>query len=200
VATVNFVSPFEVLTRTLTLRSGDRKPPPLGPPVAVAAVHLSPAADEAGLPPIINGSGLRARNKDGLMAHDSVRTNMWLGAWTKDLSIEFELPEATPLAAIQVWNYNGQWQTAKGIRAADVAVSSDGSNWQTVLRGAEFAEADGTADYDEPTVLKLEGVATRKVRFENIVPLSASGKVGLSEVVFHRAGSATELSQPPSAK
>ena len=95
---------------------------------------------------------------------------MWRGAWTKNLCLEFELPEAVPLGAIEVWNYNGEWQTADGIRKADVAVSSDGTNWQTVLRGAEFAEADGNADYDEPTVLKLEGVAARKVRFENIVP------------------------------
>ena len=103
------------------------------------------------------------------------------------------LPEPAPLAAIEVWNFNGEWQTTNGIRKADVAVSGDGTTWQTVLRGAEFAEAEGSAGYDTPTVLKLNGVTARKVRFENIVPWSASGKVGLSEVVFHEAaGSGTK--------
>ena len=47
------------------------------------------------------------------------------------------------LGAIEVWNYNAEWQTADGVRKADVAVSPDGTTWQTVLRGAEFAEAEG---------------------------------------------------------
>jgi hypothetical protein len=185
VASITFATPFELVTRTLTLRAGDRKPPALGPPVTVTAAHLSPAAAESRLAAIISGTGLRARNKEGLMAHDTTRSNMWLGAWTKDLALEFELPEATPLSAIQVWNYNAQWQTAKGIGKADVAVSADGATWTTVLRGAEFTEADGTDNYDEPIVLKLDGVTARKVRFENIVPVDAGDKVGLSEVMFH---------------
>ena len=67
-----------------------------------------------------------------------------------------------------------------------VAVSTDGAAWQTVLRGVEFTEAEGAAGYDEPAVLKLDGVNARRVRFENIVPRSDNGKVGLSEVIFHQ--------------
>ena len=115
---------------------------------------------------------------------------MWRGACATNLSLEFELPEPVALGAIEVWNYNAEWQTKDGMRKADVAVSPDGTTWETVLRGAEFAEAEGTADYDEPIQLKLKGATARKVRFENIVPWNDNGKVGLSKVVFHQATSA----------
>lgn len=122
---------------------------------------------------------------------------MWLGACAPDLKIEFELSQAVALAAIEVWNFNAEFETANGIRKADVAVSADGSTWQTVLAGAEFAEAEGTTDYDTPVVLKLNSAMARKVRLENIVPWSASGKVGLSAVVFHQA---PEVSRRADAK
>jgi hypothetical protein len=179
-----------VLTRPLTLKPSGRKPPDLGPKVRVEAVHLSPAADETGLAVIVNGAGLRDWDKDGLKEHDTATNNSWRGAGTPDLRLEFELPEPVALGTIEVWNFNAEWQTADGVRKADVAVSPDGVAWQTVLRGVEFAEADGNADYDEPIRLQLNGATARKVRFENIVPWSTNGMVGLSEVVFHQAAGA----------
>ncbi|MGD0262302.1 MAG: LamG-like jellyroll fold domain-containing protein [Verrucomicrobiota bacterium] len=176
-----------MLTRQLTLKASGRKPPDLGPKVRVEAVHLSPAGDDTGLAALVNGAGLRDWDKNGLLKHDTDAKHMWRGACTTNLNLEFELPEPVALGAIEVWNYNAEWQTADGVRKADVAVSPDGTTWQTVLRGAEFAEAEGNADYDEPIRLKLSGATVRKVRFENIVPWSASGKVGLSAVVFHQA-------------
>jgi len=122
---------------------------------------------------------------------------MWQGACAPDLQLEFELPEPVPLAGVEVWNYNADWQTTNGIRKADVAVSADGTTWQRVLSGVEFAEAEGTPDYDTPVVLKLNGVMARKVRFENIVPWNRGGKVGLSEVVFHQSpGAWAAIKQP----
>ena len=174
------------MPRELTLKPKGRKPLELGEKVRVQAVHLSPPGDEAGLAALVNGSGLRDRDKDGLMEHDAARTNMWCGACPTELKLEFELAEAVPLGAIEVWNFNADWQTTNGVRKADVAVSADGANWKTVLAGAEFAEAEGHADYDDPIVLKLPSVTARKVRFENIQPWG-TGNVGLSEVVFHRA-------------
>jgi hypothetical protein len=182
------------VTRPSTLKARDRKPPALGSKVRVEAAHLSPAADESGLPNLINGSGLLEIG--GLKAHGTNASDMWLGDWKNNLAIEFELPETVPLAAVEVWNFNADWQTTNGIRKADVAVSADGASWQTVLRAVEFAEAEGTADYDSPVVLKLDGVKARKVRFENIVPRSSGGKVGLSEVLFHQAGSQAGPVQP----
>jgi len=176
-----------VLTRQLTLKASDRKPPELGPKVRVEAVHLNPAGDEAGLAALINGAGLRDWHNGGLLAQDTSPKHMWRGACAANLRLEFELPDSVPLGAIQVWNYNAEWQTKDGIRKADVAVSPDGTTWETVLHGAEFPEAEGTADYDEPAQLKLNGATVRKVRFENIVPWNDKGNVGLSKVVFHQA-------------
>lgn len=115
---------------------------------------------------------------------------MWKGTWSKGLHLDFELPEAVPLEAIEVWNYNDEWSTSNGVRKIDVAVSADGANWRTVARGVEIAEAPGTDDYVDPSVLELNGVSARKVRFENVVPWSMSGTVGLSAVVFHEAAGA----------
>jgi hypothetical protein len=187
IATVGFVTPFQVQTRQVTLKPKGRKAPDLGPVVQVQSVRLSPAADEARLKAIIGGDGLKDTHKDGLLEHGTDPATMWLGASSPDLKIEFELAQAVPLAAVEVWNFNADWETAKGIRKADVAVSADGSTWQTVLSGAEFAEAEGTPDYDTPVVLKLNGATARKVRLENIVPWGSSGKVGLSKVVFHQS-------------
>jgi hypothetical protein len=164
------------VTRQLTLKASDRKPPELGPKVRVEAVHLNPPGDEKGLSVLINGAGLSDRDKDGLLEQDTAVTNMWRGDCAANLSLEFELAEPVALGTIEVWNYNGEWQTTEGVRKADVAV-----------RGAEFAEAEGTSDYDEPIRLKLQGATVRKVRFENIVPWNDKGKVGLSKVVFHQA-------------
>jgi hypothetical protein len=176
-----------LLTRQVTLKPSGRKPPDLGPRVQVAAVHLSPGDNDAGLQTLISGAGLRDRGRNGLLEQDTDAKHMWSAAGTTNLVLEFELPEAVALGAIEVWNYNAEWQTRTGVRKADVLVSPDGTNWERVLRGTEFAEADGNADYDEPIQLKLKGVPARKVRFENIVPWNDKGNVGLSKVVFHQA-------------
>lgn len=198
-----------MLTRQATLKPSGREPPDLGPKVRVGAVRLGPGGgggdgrdgtdgkdararvrgggSDGGLEALINGAGLRDWDKDGLLEQDTSPKHMWRGACATNLCLEFELAEPVALGVIEVWNYNAEWQTKDGIRKADVAVSPDGTTWETVLRGAEFAEADGNADYDEPTQLKLKGATVRKVRFENIVPWNDKGNVGLSKVVMHQA-------------
>lgn len=176
-----------MLTRQLTLKANGRKAPELGPKVRVETARLAPAGDEAGLAALINHAGLRDWDKDGLLEQDTTAKNMWRGPCSTNLTLEFELPEPVALGAIEVWNYNAEWQTGDGVRKADVAVSPDGTTWETMLRGVEFAEAEGNADYDEPIQLKLKGATVRKVRLENIVPWNDKGSVGLSKVVFHQA-------------
>ena len=190
-------SPFEVLTRPLLLKARNRKPPALGQEVRVEAVRATPTSDEPGLRALVNGAGMKDTDRDGLTECGVNRSDMWLGRWSTNLCLEFELPQPVPLAAIEVWNFNAEWQTTNGLRKADIAVSPDGTNWQTVLRGAEFSEAEGTADYDTPAVLKLNGVIAQRIRFENLVPWSSSGNVGLSEVVFHRAAHQTKAASKP---
>ena len=185
------------MTRPLLLKPKDRKPLALGPEVRVEAVRATPASDEAGLRALVSGAGLKDTDHDGLTECGVNRSDMWLGRWSTNLCLEFDLSQPVPLAAIEVWNFNAEWQTTNGLRKADIAVSADGTNWQTVLRAAEFAEAEGTEDYDTPAVLKLNGVTARSIRFENLVPWSNSGSVGLSEVVFHRASNQTRASSKP---
>jgi len=176
-----------VETRQITLKAKDRKPPVLGPEIKVAAVHLHPDTDQTGLQAIINGLGLSDRRKDGFLEHSTEPAAMWHGTLVPGLSLEFELADSAAIGAIRVWNYNSPWATTDGIRKADISVSADGNTWRTVVSGAEFAEADGTDDYDQPTLFKLNGVTARKVRFENMVAWGVSGMIGLSEVVFNSA-------------
>ena len=176
-----------MLTHQVTLKPSGRKPPDLGPKVRIEAVRLNPAGDDKGLAALVSPAGLWDSDRDGLLEQDTSSKHMWRGACAANPSLEFELPESVALGAIEVWNYNADWQTKDGIRKADVAVSPDGTSWETVLRGAEFAEAEGNPDYDEPIQLKLKGAMVRKVRFENIVPWNDKGNVGLSKVVLHQA-------------
>ena len=175
-----------LLPRPLVLKPKGRKPPALGPEARAVAVHLSPSVEEAGLTALIEHEGLADCDKDGLLEHTTNIKNMWQGACQTNLVLEFELAEPVALGAIEVWNFNAEWQTADGVRRADVAVSADGASWQTVLRGAAFAQAAGNADYDDPTVLALNGVKARRVRFEHLETWGTSGKIGLSKVAFHR--------------
>ena len=186
-----------MLTRQITLKVKDRKAPSLGSELKVAAAHLRPEAEETGLKAIINGAGLTERRKNGLQAHSTDPATMWRGDLRSGLSLEFEFAEPASLGAIQVWNYNSAWETTDGIRKADIAISTDGTTWQKVVTGAEFPEAEGTDDYDQPAVFKFNGVTARKVRFENISTWGNSGKVGLSEVKFHSAaGQQAALTRP----
>jgi hypothetical protein len=168
------------MPRPLTLKAKDAKPVDLGPNVRVEGVQLTPPNPEAKTMPIVDGTGLA--DKDGFKRHNNNPKSMWLGECT---AIEFDLAEPASLAAIEVWNYNAEEQTGNGLRKADIAVSTDGSTWQTVLRDVEFAEADGRAGYDNPVVVKLNGVKASKVRFENLSSWGSDKKIGLSEVVFH---------------
>lgn len=186
IATVEVAGPFQVVTRPVTLKPRDRKPSAISPGARVESVHLRPGPDDVSLAAIVNGAGLADPDKDGFKEHSASKDGMWLGHWTTNMAIEFELSEPVPVSFIQVWNYNEDSQTDRGIRKADISVSSDGSTWKTVLPGAGIAEASVT-DYDMPAVLKLGGEKVTKIRFDNIVPILPGDSIGLSEVTFHEA-------------
>lgn len=189
-ATLEFDTPFVVLKQPVLLKARDRKPATANPKVRVSSVRAN--ADEHGvnLAAITDGSGLADMDNDGFFEHDCEKRNMWMTQHAPDLFVEFELPETVSLASVEIWNLNDPWQMTNGVRRADVKVSTDGSTWQTALAGAEFAQAEGNPDYDQPTVLQLNGVKARKVRFENLASFGTSSTVGLSEVVFREAVSA----------
>ncbi len=167
----------------MALKPKGRKPAELGPPVRVVAARAAPGAEASAL---VGGPALKDTDQDGFRELGTDAQAMWQADATPDLKLEFELAGPVPLSAVQVWNFNAEWQTTNGIRKADVAVSADGTTWQTVVRGAEFPEAEGRPDYDEPVVLKLNGATACKVRLENLVAWG-TGKVGLGAVMFHQA-------------
>ncbi len=184
------------MPRPLALKAKDRKPAELGPIVRVEAVRAGTGADERKLANLIKPAGLRDWDNDGLKEAGNGPATMWQAPASQTSSLEFELPEAVPLAAIEVWNYNASWETTNGIRRADVSVSTDGAAWKTVLPKADFAQADGRDDYDDPVVLKLGDVVARKVRLENITTWGGT-TVGLSKVLFHQgAGPQAAPRQP----
>lgn len=189
-ATLEFDTPFVVLKQPVVLKAKDRKPATTNPKVRVSSVRSNAPEPGVNLAAIADGSGLADTDGDKLFEHDCEKKNMWMAQRVPDLFVEFELPETVPLATVEIWNLNDPWQTTNGVRRADVRVSTDGSTWQTVLAGAELAEAEGGPDYDQPTVLQLNGVKARRVRFENLASFGTGSTVGLSEVVFREAVSA----------
>lgn len=172
-------------TRPLILKAKGRKAPELDPIVRVESVRTQ-QDDDPLIANLINGTGYRDIDNDGLKEQSTALSTMWLGKWDPAMKVEFDLPESVPLSAISIMNYNGEWSTTNGIKKLDVSVSTDGQNWQTVAKNVEIPEAEGTSDYDEPFVLKLNKQMARKIRFENIVTRGTTN-VGLSKVFFHEA-------------
>ncbi len=185
------------MPRPLNLKERGRKAPDLGPVVQVERVRAAPETAQGGVESLINGHGFSDRDRDGLKEHDTRDTNAWQAAASPGLAIEFDLPDVVPLGGLTIWNLNTDWETTNGVRQLDVSVSEDGSQWKTVVKGVSLAEAEGTADYDQAVVLKLGGVAARKVRLENLIAMGKNAKVGLSQVVVHQAtGVAAAPSMP----
>lgn len=173
-----------MVTRPLVLKARNRQPNTLDPVVRVESVQLTDGVVEPQLQALINGVGLGDYDDDGLCEHTVNTSRMWLADLSTNLTVEFALPEPVRLSAIELWNFNGKWQTTNGMRRCNITVSADGRTWQTAIQDVALSEAEGTDDYDEPTVVKLGGVLAQKVRLTDIEPIGSSGKVGLSEVVF----------------
>ncbi|MHC4633418.1 MAG: LamG domain-containing protein, partial [Planctomycetota bacterium] len=74
--------------------------------------------------------------------------------------------------------------TKRGIKTADVSVWTKEAGWQKILDNFNFLEAEGSFDYDEPTVVRFNRVKAQKVRFDNLVNLGDRKYIGLSEVKF----------------
>jgi hypothetical protein len=98
---------------------------------------------------------------------------------------------------IQIWNFNEKWHTNRGLKKADISIWTEGVGWQKVLDDFQLCEADGSDDYDEPTLAKLGGVQAQKIRFDDLANLGDAEYVGLSEVQFFEVlGPAAVRPQP----
>lgn len=131
--------------------------------------------------------GLANRDDDRLLEHSTLDDQMSI----VDLDqvgdgFIFSLPTEQEIESIVVWNYNKPAYTDQGVSTMDVSVWTETDGWKTVLKAADLQEAEGTDDYDEPTVLVVKPVLAQKIRFENLTTFASKSKqVGLSEVRFH---------------
>jgi hypothetical protein len=98
---------------------------------------------------------------------------------------------------MDVWNYNEQGATRRGIQKADISIWDEGNGWVKIKRNYEFERAATGEVYDDPEFVDLEGMTTAKVRFENIKNFDDVNYVGLSEVRFYRVAEAQAVRPVP---
>ena len=106
---------------------------------------------------LVDGSGLGNVDEDRLFEHKINEAEMWIGS-PDDFKngIVFSLPEEQMLESIAVWNYNRPAYTDLGVQKMDVSVWTEKDGWKTVLKDAVIEEAEGSDDYDEPTIADIK--------------------------------------------
>lgn len=147
------------------------------------------SGETASLKTLVDGSGLGNYDSDQLLEHSAHESGMWVAdAQNVKDGIVFDLPaDGQMLESIAVWNYNKPAYTDLGVQKADIAVWTAKDGWKTVLKGATLQEAEGSDDYDEPTLLTFNPIYAEKVRFENLTAFNPDmNQVGLSEVCFYQ--------------
>ncbi|HON92900.1 MAG TPA: discoidin domain-containing protein [Sedimentisphaerales bacterium] len=174
---------------------------PVAYPVDGQSITVTGSASELNQGPVntINNSGLA----DDL--HSENLTAMWLTASnaTGPVWIQYEFDRVLRLYEVWVWNHNGLLEPMLGLGAKEVKIeySTDGTDFETLGTTYEFARAPGKAGYACNTIVDLEGIAAKYVRF---TILSNWGNVlkqyGLSEVRFYSVPVLAREPSPASAK
>ena len=133
---------------------------------------------------IINGNGFNATAGTHTSAWDP--NNWQTGSGEADEWITFDLGAAYDLESVSIWNFNRGGYTNLGIAQMDVLVSSDNTNWTTVLTDQTLTQASGLNTYaGEVVTLSATGVRYVKFDVDTIFNSSPGGpQVGLSEVRF----------------
>lgn len=131
----------------------------------------------------INGSGLTDDK------HNSTNTDMWLSGTTGGNWIKYTFNRVYKLEKMQLWNYNQNGFTTRGIRNAKIEYSTDNQNWTVLQANYPFTQAPGTNGYLHADDVFFNGVLARYVR---ITPATVNGnwgfanqQVGISEVIFN---------------
>lgn len=180
--------PFRVLARQVWIKADRREPPVTGGEIKPRAVQASSSDEGTEASNLINHSGLRNRDADNLEEHSVDAAHMWRTAkgdaqgW-----IEFDLGTVQSLDTICLWNFNDAWYTDRGVRKADISVWTQDAGWQKIRDDLPIERAQGSEDYDDPMYVKLDGVKTQKVRFDDLASFGDPDSVGLSEVQFFEA-------------
>jgi hypothetical protein len=118
---------------------------------------------------------------------------MWLVTRAQaEEGLVFDLERTAEIESLQIWNYNEPGYTVRGIAQADVSVWTADGGWKTVLRQAKLEQAEGTDDYDEPTLLTFTPTQAQKVRLENLTPFEDEAWTPGKDAVAHDIYAAPE--------
>ena len=192
------MGPFKIVSQSIVLKTENRTPIRTGQQIPSAAVSSDIQTGAGSLEAIINSEGLKDIDNDFRKEHSVKPNQMWLSAAgsTKGV-IEFDLGKVYPLGTILVYNYNDPWKSFYGIKSADISILAGGESWQRIYDDYEFAQAEGSNDYDEPAVMTFDGLKGRKVRFSDIKGFEGSDYVGLAKAVFYEIPGSQALNPVP---
>ena len=149
--------------------------------VSITAVASSAHSEDEGPERSCDNSGVDA---DDL--HSTVPETMWLSDdWEGTCWIQYEFNRTYVLYEMWVWNYNTIFEFMLGFGVKDVTItySEDGVDW-AVFGEVQFAQAPAMADYPANTVVALDGIVARYVRFTIKSSWGVLERTGLSEVRF----------------
>ncbi len=147
----------------------------------ITAFATADANSASALEMLLDGSGLDA---DG--QHSTDTSEMWQAHTTaaEPVRITFTFDRVHKLDRMQVWNFNGEYESLLGFGLQNVTIdySSDGEAW-TVFGNFDLEQGPGLATYAGQT-LDLAGIAAQYIRMTVNSNYGAEGKYGLSEVQF----------------
>jgi hypothetical protein len=167
------------------IKEDDRKPPVTGEEITAKAVQAGSSDTGFEAVNLINHSGLRDRDADSLEEHSVDPANMWRsGKGDTATWLEFDLGEVQSLSAVCLWNHNDAWFTDRGVRKADISIWRQDAGWRKIHDDLALEQAQGSDDYDEPMVVRLDGVKAQKIRFDDLASFGDPDYIGLSEVQF----------------
>ncbi len=199
-ATVVMDGPFEIRKQNYTIKSEKREAPVVGSQITGVGAEFGEYAYSASR--VLN-EGLSNRDDDCLLEHSTSDDSMYImNREQLTGGFVFTLPAAQPVESVAIWNYNKPGYTDQGIAAMDVSIWTEKDGWQSVLKKAALQEAEGSDDYDEPTILTFKKpVTAQKIRFKNLTPFDTDSKqIGLSAVQFYEPiGPAACEPQPQNA-
>lgn len=146
---------------------------------ATASSELTSAPFDRAAAYAVNGAGLQPGNAFA----NTPDATMWLTSVNDAASsITFNLGADYSLTGMQVWNYNENGLTGRGIQSAAISTSIDGVTYVPAVN-ITLSQAPGTTNVDFAQVVALSGSA-EFVRFANLQSYSNDGYIGLSQVEF----------------
>ncbi len=136
---------------------------------------------------LVDAAGLSDPDRDGLPECTTQENAMAVfDMQTLQEGLIFDLGKPQPLESVLIWNYNKPAYTDYGAAKAALSVWTEKTGWKTVLKEVKLLEAEGSDDYDEPTVVSFEPVVAQKVRFDKIAGFNPqAGKAGLGKIRFY---------------